>query len=129
MATTISDNEASFRLNMRKARVMKTPAVLLLMAVVPCLSFATEREAISTITKLWSYPAYGNGDIVFEVAAPATGCKGFWLAANDPGTNRTYALLLSAYHTQNTVRIRADDTLVWPGSGDVYCRVSFAGVL
>lgn len=47
--------------------------------------------------------------------------------ASDPGFNSTYALLLSAYHAQATMRIAGEDSQLWLGSGGQYCRITFVG--
>lgn len=112
-----------------KGHTIVSIAVLLLTPLAPCMTSATEREVISTVTKLWTYPATRGGDTVFVVATPPAGCDGFWFSASDDETKRIYALLLSAYQGQNTVRIWGDDAQVWPGSGSTYCRVTFAGVI
>ena len=94
------------------------------------LSTAAEREAIGTVTKLYSYAQYGGGDIMVEVSNPVAGCdRGYWLSPQDPGFKTTYALLLSMYHTQEQVRVGGDDTQLWTGSQHIYCRVTFVGAL
>lgn len=100
-------------------------------ALLPGVSVATEREAITTIKAIYSYTQFGGGDVMVQVASPPAGCtKGFWLSGpNDPGFKATYALLISAYHAQSTVRIGGDDAQLWSGSGDVYCRLTFAAVI
>lgn len=102
--------------------------LLMLAALIPCSVQATPRETVSTITKLYTYTQFGSGDIIVHLASPAAVCtKGFWLSPNDPGFKTAYALLLSAYHAQTPIRISGEDTLIWPGSTDVYCRITFVG--
>lgn len=105
-------------------------SVLLAAAMLPGSGVATERETLTTITRIYSYTTFGGGDVMVEVTTPATGCaKGFWLRATDPGFKATFALLISSYHTQSTVRVGGEDTELWTGSGSVYCRMTFAAVL
>lgn len=102
-------------------------SVLAAAALLPAVTVAAERETISTITRIYTYTQFGDGDVMVEVATPAPGCgKGFWLSPNDPGFKVTYALLLSMYHTQSTARVGGEDTQLWSGSGSVYCRMTFA---
>jgi hypothetical protein len=103
--------------------------VILVSILAPGSGFATQQESISTITHLYAYTQYGGGDVVVQVASSAPVCtKGFWLSPDDDGFKSTYALLLSAYHTQSLIRIAGDDTQIWSGSTDVYCRMTFAGM-
>jgi hypothetical protein len=106
-----------------------TLACLLLVTTIPLTGLATERETISTITKLYSYTQLGGGDIIVAVADPPTGCpQGFWLSPDDDGFKTTYGVLLSAFHTEATVRISGEDTLLWSGSAGAFCRMTFAGL-
>jgi hypothetical protein len=105
-------------------------ALLIGAALFPMLSTAAEREAIGTVTKLYSYTQFGGGDIMIEVSNPVAGCdRGYWLSPQDLGFKTTYALLLSMYHTQEQVRVGGDDTQLWTGSQHVYCRITFVGAL
>ncbi|WP_129777620.1 hypothetical protein [Peristeroidobacter soli] len=104
---------------------------LLLVALLPCSTFATVRETITTIDRINALLQYGGGDIVIDVDTPVSGCtKGFWMSpSDDPGFKTAYALLLSAYHTQTSVRLQGEDTQLWSGSGSLYCRLTLATLL
>jgi hypothetical protein len=95
------------------------------MAALPINAHSTEHEVVKTITRLYSYTltAPYDGDIIFQVDSPPTGCVAFWIDKNNAGAKNSYALLLSAYHTQALVRIVAEDTALWGGSGQPHCRV------
>lgn len=100
---------------------------ILVSAVLPCSAFATQKETISTISRLYTYTQFGSGDIVVQLADAAPGCTGFWLSPADDGFKSVYALLLAAYHSGSTIRIAGDDAQIWTGSGDSYCKMTFAG--
>jgi len=96
--------------------------------VLPLNAYSTERELVSTITRLYAYSytqtGEGEGDVVVEVSTAPTQCaQGFWISADDRGSKSAYALLLSAYHTQTAVRIIAEDTQNWPPSSSAICRI------
>src|SRR5690348_11590399 len=72
-----------------------------------------------------SYPGYGNGDVIFSIANPVSGCSGFWLPPSDPGFKQTYGMLMTAKSTQATVMVWADPSQLWPGSPTgQYCRLT-----
>jgi hypothetical protein len=125
-----TDDRGTMNNHARRRRSGRRGWPLLATLLVPMVGAAVERETQATIVKLYSYTQFGGGDIMVEVSTPATGCtKGFWVSAADPGYKATYALLLSAYHTQETLRIGGEDTQLWTGSNQVYCRMTFAGLL
>jgi hypothetical protein len=94
-------------------------------AALPINAHSTEHEVVKTVTRLYSYTAAVpyDGDIIFQVDSPPTGCVAFWVDKANAGAKNTYALLLSAYHTQALVRIVAQDTQLWGGSSQPHCRV------
>lgn len=110
-------------------RSVRLFSVLAAAALLPALTCATQRETISTVSRIYAYTQLGTGDVMVEVATAAPGCTGFWFTKNDAGFNATYALLLAAYHTQSTVRISGDDAELWAYSGSTYCRMKFAAQL
>jgi hypothetical protein len=80
---------------------------------------------VGTLTQLWSYTDFGNGDVIFQVASPLASCQdGFWLRMTDPGAKTTYAQLLSAWHTRQPLHLHAYDDQLWTGSSTGrYCRL------
>jgi hypothetical protein len=107
----------------------KLTLVCALAVLCPCMAEATQREAITTIAAMYTYTQYGGGDVQILVANPVTGCSGgFWLKATDSGFKTTYALLLSAYHAGNQLRIGGEDADIWTGSGAPHCRMTYAGI-
>ncbi|WP_129777983.1 hypothetical protein [Peristeroidobacter soli] len=99
-------------------------------AALPLNAHSTEYEVVKSVTRLYSYLLTNyEGHIVFQVDSPPAGCVAFWFdqgttpAANAAAKN-SYALLLSAYHTQALVRIVAVDTQLWSGSSQPHCKVT-----
>lgn len=112
----------------RKVAALKAAALLAGVAattLLPLNAYSTQREVVTTITRLYAYTSgIYDGDIVVELANPPAQCaQGFWISADDVGVKSAYALLISAYHTQAAVRIIGEDTLMWPGSSTAICRV------
>lgn len=111
---------------------VKSGALLVAVAaatLLPLDAYSTNREVVGTITRLYSYTQFGGGDVVVEFSNVPTQCaQGFWLSASDGGAKNSYALLLSAYHTQAAVRIVAEDTQMWPGSSTSICRILAAAL-
>ena len=96
----------------------------------PFFAFGAERSTVTTVNGLWTYTQFGGGDVVVVVANPAPGCaSGFWFKTSDAGFNGTYAALLSAFHTGTRVQVGGSDTDLWAGSGDTYCRLSYAALV
>lgn len=94
-------------------------------AALPINAHSTEYEVVKTVTRLYSYTTTPNfgGDVIFQVDSPPATCVAFWIDASNAGAKNSYALLLSAYHTQAQVRIVAVDTQLWLGSGQPHCKV------
>lgn len=97
--------------------------------MIPGVTSATTREAITTLSRLWTYTGSTGGDVLVDIPITVTGCTGFWLSPTDDTAQCSYALLLSAYSAELTVRVMGDDTQLWPGSGNPYCRLTFVGVM
>jgi hypothetical protein len=131
MKSRMSPNRGNFVFSRRKRGVTKALGLLLLAGMMPCASFATTREAITTLSRLWTYPGAGSfaGDVLMDIPTTVTGCHGFWLPAGDDVTKRSYALLLAAYSSELDIRLMADDTQIWGGSGNPYCRLTFVGMI
>jgi hypothetical protein len=78
-----------------------------------------------TVTTLYAYNDYGNGDVVFVTTLQPAGCAtGYWLPASAAGFKNLYALLITLYTTKATFGVDADPTKLWPGSTGQYCRVT-----
>jgi hypothetical protein len=90
-------------------------------ASLPLTAHGTEHEFTTTITRLYSY---SEGSVVVQTAALPSQCTAFWLDKTATGFKSSYALLLSAYHTQSLVRFVADDAVLWSGSGTPHCRIA-----
>jgi hypothetical protein len=74
------------------------------------------------------YSDYGGGDVIFSLEANVPGCEdGFWIRASDPGFERNYSTLISAYLSGRPVRVIADNAAIWNGSGGAYCRLYAIG--
>jgi hypothetical protein len=93
--------------------------------LLPTYAYSVELEVPTTVTRLYSY---SGGDVVIQVANPPSQCVAFWLRPTDAGFRNSYALLLSAYHTQVIVRFGAEDTQLWTGSFQPHCRITFAAL-
>jgi hypothetical protein len=90
---------------------------------------AAQAVEISTIPTqigyVHAYPNYGNGDVIFSVANPISGCSGFWLPPSDPGFKQTYGMLIAAKSAQASVMVWADPNQLWPGSPTgQFCRLT-----
>lgn len=97
------------------------------LAIALCLSVGVSAAPLftapTTITNLWVYTDFGGGDVAFQITASSGGCYGFWLRAADPGFKSAYASLMAMYTTQTPMAIYADDSDIWTGSGNTYCKV------
>lgn len=78
------------------------------------------------ITRMDSYPEYGNGDVIVQYSGTSVaGCStGFWLSPSQPGFKQTYAMLLAAASAGRTVTLYSDSGQLWSGSGDQWCKLS-----
>ncbi|MFC4313668.1 hypothetical protein ACFPN2_31635 [Steroidobacter flavus] len=95
-------------------------------AALPLNAHSTDYEVVKSVTRLYSYNiAPVDGHVTFLVDSPPGSCVAFWIDPSSAGFKNSYALLLSAYHTQAPVRIIAVDTQQWPGStSQTYCKVT-----
>jgi hypothetical protein len=87
------------------------------------VSSAALFTAPTTVTNIWTYTDFGDGDVSFQITGSSGSCYGFWIKATDKGAKTAYATLLAAKAEQAEVAIYADDADLWSGSGSPYCRV------
>lgn len=76
-----------------------------------------------TITSIYMYSEFGNGDVAFTVSSPPSGCDGLWLRPSDPGFKTLYAMVVTAYTTKQPLQVGGIDDSIWNGSGSRFCRV------
>ncbi|TMP38213.1 hypothetical protein [Pseudoalteromonas rubra] len=104
---------------------MKTWITLLLiiLCTFSSLTFAAVKgSSKTTVATLITYSQYGQGDVVFKLAAPEESCPdGYWMKKADPGFEANLSVLLSAYHAKSKVIARGHDDKVWAGSAGKYC--------
>ncbi|KNC66865.1 hypothetical protein [Pseudoalteromonas ardens] len=100
-----------------------TTLLLTLLATFSTLTFASVKGSTkTTVTTLITYSQYGQGDIVFKLAAPEESCAdGYWMKKSDPGFDANLSALLSAYHAKSKVIARGHDDQIWAGSSGRYC--------
>jgi hypothetical protein len=105
---------------------MRTGLALVGALLAASLAQATEINSTTTqVGYVHTYPNFGNGDVIFSLAAPVSGCSGFWLSPSDPGFKQAYGMLITAKATQASVMVWADPNQIWPGSpSGQYCRLT-----
>lgn len=75
------------------------------------------------VTGLYMYSEFGGGDVAFTVSTPPVGCDGLWLRPTDPGFKQLYAMVMTAYVTQQPLQVGGIDDSIWNGSASRFCRV------
>lgn len=91
-------------------------------ASLPLTAYSATHEFTTTITRLYSY---SEGSVVVYTATVPSPCIYLWLDKTAEGFKTSYAMLLSAYHTQALVRFEVDDAALWYGSSQqAHCRIN-----
>ena len=81
-----------------------------------------------TVAVILSYASFGGGDFAFRISTQPAGCEsGFWLSQQQPGFKSSVAFILQARATGEAVLVGGDNTQLWSGSGDHWCKVDFVG--
>ena len=81
-------------------------------------------SARQPIARVVIYTTYGSGDVVGTlVSGMPSGCFGFWLRPSDLGFKSAYADLISSYHTNKSIIVGVENTSIWAGSANPYCRL------
>jgi hypothetical protein len=99
-----------------------------------CIAFLSSQPVTATIvytsdvtvTEFSTFGDYGDGDVIFKVTSPASGCaSGYWLRPSDGGFKSLLASIMLAQATNSTIRVAAHDDSLWSGSSSAYCRVDY----
>lgn len=108
---------------MVRAKILSVAAFIGL-ASVASQGRATPLSAnIGVLTKLWAYSTFGSGDVWFLGSTQAGLCQAFWVRGTDPGSEKLYALLLTARTVGRPIHVYAQDDELWSGSAMPSCRV------
>jgi hypothetical protein len=86
-------------------------------------SAATEASGLTTINRMISYNKHGEGDVVFTVDKPTSGCYGYWLTKADPGFDANLSMILAAYHGKTIIKVYGLDDQKWTGSANFWCKL------
>lgn len=78
----------------------------------------------TTISNIYSYTNYGNGDVAFRVANPIDECShGYWFNKDDAGFSANLTMIIAAYQAKSTVKIYGLPDQLWAGSSGKYCKL------
>lgn len=86
--------------------------------------YAAVTSSTTTIKEIYSYTVIGGGDVLLTLDTPPTGCDGFWLDSSDPGFKTVLSVALSAYQAQSPVMVYGDETQLFSGSSNNYCKAT-----
>jgi hypothetical protein len=76
------------------------------------------------ITGMMTYSSSGGGDVLFFISVPITGCPGgVWIRPTDPGFQQSVAAVLSAQIANRPVTVWVENSDIWTGSTENYCRL------
>jgi hypothetical protein len=57
------------------------------------------------------------------------GCEGgFWLSPSQPGFKQSYAFILTARATGDTISAGGNNSAIWSGSSTKYCKLDWVTV-
>jgi len=103
--------------------------VIIILSAFVFLNLSQASVVVSPITKLSEINSYSgsiDGDTLIKVDTPHSSCPGgYWLKITDLGFEKNISILLSAFHTQSNLMIRANNESKWPHSpNNAYCRIS-----
>lgn len=130
---TIDSNTAAYRADAcNQHGALRSAACAIALAVfgVPSADGAVVGDYTArAITEVFSYPEYGQGDVMFRVTPVVPGCEGgFWLRPSDPGFKTSVATMLLGYSTKVAVRVWGYDDQLWSGSSATTCRLYAIGL-
>jgi hypothetical protein len=96
--------------------------ISVLISLASVFSISIEMSPKGSIARLITYE---TGDVFVSLSQNTVSCSwGFYLdIASTPGYESLLSTLLSAYHTQATVYIRADENNLWSGSSNPTCKI------
>jgi hypothetical protein len=78
----------------------------------------------TTLSAVYSYNQWGNGDVAFKVANPIPECiDGYWLTKADAGFQTNMATILLAFQGNTSVVIYGIPSQLWSGSTGKYCKL------
>lgn len=88
------------------------------------LSAGYVATGFTTVTDVFSYTNYGNGDVAFRVENSIDECShGYWFNKSDAGYNANLTMIIAAYQAKNTVKIYGLPDQLWAGSSGKYCKL------
>ena len=80
-------------------------------------------SSTGTITKVAQYSSFGQGDALIYMSSTHPSCNFYWIKATDGGAQATLSVALSFFLAGQSVKIYADETDSWSGSGASTCRI------
>ena len=85
---------------------------------------AQVNTTLTTIKEIYSYAVAGDGDALIVPEHPREECDGFWMDSADPGFNHNLSVMLSAYHAKAKMVIYGDETSLFTGSSNKFCKLT-----
>ena len=79
------------------------------------------------INEINSYSGIIDADTLIRVDDPHAACPGgYYLKITDIGFEKNISILLSAFHSQSNIVVRADgsESAAWPHSASRYCKIT-----
>ncbi|WP_251359724.1 hypothetical protein [Kangiella sp. TOML190] len=92
--------------------------------IVSTTVLATKNTSTGTITKIYAYDDYGNGDVLIEFSTNLDECPtGVYLDAESPGFKTLTSFALTAYTSGKNVSFQVYEERIWGGSSMPRCEV------
>ncbi len=82
-----------------------------------------EYSDATKINRFLTFNSYGDGDVVFRVESPTSGCYGYWITKTDKGYDANLSSILSAYHAKTTIKASGYNDQLWQGSSSAWCKL------
>jgi len=81
------------------------------------------------ITQIEVDPEFGSGDAVSILSTQVAGCEGgYWILLSQLGFKQTFAFILQARATGQSITAAGSNALIWNGSSTKYGKLGWVTV-